>query len=145
MKIFILTLKDMHEQDGEKSESEFSAVCSYEGDENSYSLSYNESGFDPASSQIKIKVTDKKRVEVLREGAFNTQLIIEEGVRHTCFYETPYGEFTIGVYAESVRSQIGENGGTLELSYSLDFNSGLASKNKMTITLKEAADNVTAC
>ena len=140
-----MTICDYHEQDGEKTQSEFKTVCTFEGDENYYSLAYSENGVGPALSHITIKVTGKKRVEVTRRGEFNTQLIIEKDTRHTCFYETPFGEFTIGVYSDKVHSDIDENGGTLELGYSLDFNSGFASKNKMTITLKEAADNVTAC
>ena len=74
---------------------------------------------------------------MLRSGKYNTEMIIEKDRRHTCYYMTPYGELIMGVYAKSIANGIGENGGTLKFSYTIDFNNTPASENELFITVAE--------
>ena len=70
-----------------------------------------------------------------RTGKYNTELIIEKDRRHTCFYETPYGELMMGVYTKNMFTDMNENGGTLRFSYTIDFNNDLASENDLTVSV----------
>ena len=72
-----------------------------------------------------------------REGNYTSELIIEQDKRHNCYYSTPFGDFMMGIYAKRVDSNMKSDGGTLSLEYTLDFNSDLASKNQLTINVKE--------
>ena len=65
-------------------------------------------------------------------------MIMELGQRHNCHYTTPYGELMIGVFTQKVDSLMDEHGGKLEFHYTLDFNAGLAARNELVITVKEA-------
>jgi len=104
----------------------------FTGNENDYTLNYIELFDENTKSNTTIRV-NKKTVTLIRQGDFNYEFIIEQNSRHNCHYETPYGEFMLGIYGKSVESTVTENGGVLRLNYTLDFNAGFASENEMTI------------
>ena len=144
MQNYNVTIKDTHEQDGESFTAEFTCACDYTCDGGKYSVTYTEKGGELNGSVVTISTVDENTVEITRLGEYNTRLTLEKGRRHICIYNTPFGELSMGVYAETVQSEITESGVSLRLRYTLDFNSGLISTNTMIITVKEAADNVTA-
>ena len=145
MQNYNVTIKDTHEQDGESFTAEFTCACDYACNGGKYSVTYTEKGGELNGSVVTISTVDENTVEITRLGEYNTRLTLEKGRRHICIYNTPFGELSMGVYAETVQSEITESGVSLRLRYTLDFNSGLISTNTMIITVKEAADNVTAC
>ena len=144
MQNYNVTIKDTHEQDGESFTAEFTCACDYACNGGKYSVTYTEKGGELNGSVVTISTVDENTVEITRLGEYNTRLTLEKGRRHICIYNTPFGELSMGVYAETVQSEITESGVSLRLRYTLDFNSGLISTNTMIITVKEAADNVTA-
>lgn len=83
-----------------------------------------------------IKV-DGNTVTISRNGPLSSRLILERGSRHLCLYQTPAGNMMIGVYTKTFNNNLNENGGTLEVSYTLDFNSDLVSENSFFITIEE--------
>ena len=72
-----------------------------------------------------------------RSGAYNSRMVIEKGVRNNCFYMTPMGELSLGVFGEKVKSQLTENGGNIIMNYTIDTNLQLLSRNKVNISIKE--------
>ena len=76
-------------------------------------------------------------VTISRKGSTKSQLMLEKGKRHQCVYQTPMGDLMIGVYTKSMKSTLTEKGGTLEVSYTLDFNTDLVSENKFKVTIEE--------
>ena len=67
-----------------------------------------------------------------------TQFTLKEGrKRHQCHYSTMFGDLMVGVFTDTVKSELNEKGGRLYVSYSLDFNAGLVSKNEIIINVKE--------
>ena len=145
MSNYIVTIKDTHEQDSESFTAEFTSACEYLKDGENCTISYTEKGGELDGSVVSIRVCDAKTVEITRFGEYSTRLTVEKGRRHTCIYNTPLGELSMGVYADEVSSEIYENSALLRLKYTLDFNSGLISVNTMKITVKEADGNVNAC
>ncbi|MDL2233074.1 DUF1934 domain-containing protein [Ruminococcaceae bacterium OttesenSCG-928-L11] len=104
-----------------------------------YYISYEESeatGFQ--GSRTTLKVENEDRVTMERSGEALAQLIVQKGVRHQCRYDIGYGDMTIGVSGGQIRSSLGDSGGKLEFTYSLDINSLLASENEMVIQIEEA-------
>ena len=83
-----------------------------------------------------IKV-ENEIVTISRKGSTRSQLMLEKGKRHQCVYQTPMGDLMIGVYTKSMKSTLTEKGGTLEVSYTLDFNTDLVSENKFKVTIEE--------
>lgn len=83
-----------------------------------------------------IKV-EENMVTITRKGPMRSQLMLEKGRRHQCLYQTIAGDLMIGVFTKTMKSTLNEKGGTLEVSYTLDFNTDLVSENSFKITVKE--------
>lgn len=89
-----------------------------------------------------IKVDSNNVVTVMKGGEENHHLILEQGERHKCEYNTPFGSMTLGVYTEYVGISLDDHGGELTVRYSIDIESELASSNELTLKIKEAKNNV---
>ena len=74
-----------------------------------------------------IKVQDNT-VTITRKGPMRSQLMLDQ---------TPAGDLMIGVFTKTMNNSLTKNGGTLEVSYTLDFNNDLVSENKFKITVEE--------
>lgn len=102
-----------------------------------YVISYEESeatGFEGSVTTLEVFAQDKVIME--RKGAASSQLIIEKGKKHFCRYGTPYGDFTIGVNAQDIKSTLDENGGKLKFSYVLDINASYIGDFEIDIDVK---------
>lgn len=83
-----------------------------------------------------IKV-ENETVTISRKGEQSSHLILEKNRRHQCLYQTIAGDLTIGIFTKTLKNNLNETGGKLEVSYTLDFNSDLVSENRFTIEIKE--------
>ena len=79
-------------------------------------------------------------VTINRKGPMRSQLMLEKGRRHQCIYRTIAGDLTIGVFTKTLNNDLHERGGTLEVSYTLDFNTDLVSENRFLIKIEEKKD-----
>lgn len=140
----VITITDSHENnDGETESCELTTVGTYLWEEGCCSIVYDETDSELAGSTTTIKVEGGKTVTLTRVGKYNTEMIIDPGKRHQGSYITPFGELRMGVYSRSVNSALTEDGGTLDLCYTVDFNSALVSVNTLNIKVKKAgADDV---
>ena len=137
MKNAIITIKDRHLQDGEELTAELTTSGSFELTEKGCVVIYKETDEEMTDCVTRLDVESSQTVTMTRTGKYNTEMIIEKDRRHTCFYSTPFGELIMGIYANSVVNNIGENGGTLSFSYTIDFNNSPASENELYITVAE--------
>ena len=96
-----------------------------ESDDTGYGGCHTSLRFDP----------EKGQVILLRTGAVHSQLIVEEGKRHQCTYDTGCGTIILGVNGSRIAADLDEQGGTLEFHYSLDVNTALVSENDVYITV----------
>ena len=80
-----------------------------------------------------------KRQTLIRSGGQRSRLVLEKGKRHLCHYDTGFGSLMVGVFAQSIHSDLTDSGGTLDVSYSLDINSGLNSMNSIFVDVKRNA------
>lgn len=100
-------------------------------------ISYEESeatGFE--GSVTTLEIYSENKVVMERKGAASSQLIIEKGKKHFCRYGTPYGDFTIGVNASEIKSNLDENGGKLRFCYVLDINASYLGDFEIDIEVK---------
>ncbi len=106
--------------------------------ERGYRITYDESeliGAENVKSEVVIE--DGIRADIMRTGPITTTMTVEKGKRHTCFYSTPEGNFSIGIFGESVNTRIKDLKGEIFMSYTIDVNSSLISENKMLIKIGE--------
>ena len=135
-KDILLTLKDAHTIDGSREAYEMTTHGTFDGDDNNYTIEYDEQYDDLQGCHTVLTVTERRCVSIVRSGSYNTELMIERGKRHNCEYATPHGSFLIGISAQKVKSTVTDGKGTLELRYTIDFYGGVASENEMIITLE---------
>ena len=65
----------------------------------------------------------------------NSNLIVETGKKHHCHYGTPFGDFTVGIYAHTIENTLDATGGRLYLKYTVDINSSYISDNEIYLTI----------
>ncbi|MDE7389452.1 MAG: DUF1934 domain-containing protein [Lachnospiraceae bacterium] len=93
----------------------------------------------PVTTLLKL---EENKLTISKKMGVTSQLILECGKRHQCAYSTPIGVMTIGVYTESMEYEIDAQGGFIEVSYTLDFNADLESKNTINIKLTKKGDGI---
>lgn len=135
MKKAIIKITDTHLSDGEKYSCELTTAGTLDFLGDAYILTYEETDTELAGCITTLRVDKNRVITMTRSGKYNTELILEKERRHSCFYQTPYGELMMGVYAKSIESSMNENGGKLRFCYTIDFNNDLASENDLSISV----------
>lgn len=140
---YLLKIKGTMEQDGQSDSIELMTRGSYVHREGAFYIIYKESeatGFSGSTTTVKVS-EDARRVAMLRYGKNASQLIIEKGTRHLCHYETGYGAHSLGVAADEIAHELGDDGGRLQFSYTLDSgNEDFISRNLVDITVKRLGE-----
>jgi len=134
----LISIKGVYASDDDRDVIELFTLGQYYKRNGNYYISYEETeatGFE--GSRTTLKVEREARVTMERKGAANSQLIVEQGVRHQCHYDTGLGDMMIGVLGSRIKSDLNDAGGNLVVKYSLDINSLLASENEMYINIRE--------
>ncbi|MEG2295949.1 MAG: DUF1934 domain-containing protein [Oscillospiraceae bacterium] len=134
----LIKIKGTHIIDDDKDTTEITTIGNFYKKQNLYYISYQESeatGFKDTKTTMEIS---KDSVTLTRKGTVNSQLIIENGIRHQCCYDTGYGDIVMGISGESMDSSLTDEGGELSFRYALDVNSALASIN--IVEIQVAAD-----
>ena len=85
----------------------------------------------------KISVESQKRVTITRTGKYGSQLILEKGKRHLNHYDMGFGQFVMGVSTANIDNRLTMDGGELSVTYTLEMNHALMSRNRFHITVKD--------
>lgn len=135
-KDILVTIKDSHVIDGNKEAYEMTTRGTFDGNENNYTIEYDEQYDALKGCHTAMTVKERRWVSIVRTGDFPSELTIESGKRHNCQYNTPFGSMLIGISAQKVKSDISDGKGTLELKYTIDFYGGVANETEMMITVE---------
>lgn len=103
----------------------------------SYTLSYQESELTGLEGTLTTIHIDGDEVSLMRVGEFNSQMVFQEGRRHLSLYNTPYGAMTIGVHTRHLLAELSDQGGELEVDYSVEVDHTVAGRNVFHISVKE--------
>lgn len=105
--------------------------------ESGFEIEYSTPPEDEQNLKTLITCKGEDYVTVLREGDLSSTVILERNKKSNSRIATPFGSLFIGAYPEQIDNNMTENGGTLHFKYTLDFNSALALRNDVTVTVKE--------
>ncbi len=135
---YLISIVGTQEVDGERDTVEVMTQGDLITKNGTTYISYREYNNDDPNiySHNLIKIESDEKVTIIRKGETESRLILEKGKRHQCFYKTIAGSLLIGIFTDQVSIDLSEKGGSLALSYSIDFNSDLVSNNEFKITLK---------
>jgi uncharacterized beta-barrel protein YwiB (DUF1934 family) len=132
----VLEIRDSHEIDGQVHASEIMCDGTLaelpEDDGGGWQLDYMEQSEGLEGSHAALRVQDHL-VSLSRVGEYPLEITLEQGVRHSCYYNTPAGMMHLGVFARSVESNLTPAGGRIKLAYTLDFYADMMSSNQMEI------------
>lgn len=140
MQDVVIEIKSKQEIDGDSDSIEITTVGQMNVIGGKTYLKYDDSvatGVDGVSCLIKVDPKENS-VMMQRSGVLNSRMYIKMGQRHICHYETGQGTLVLGVFGENVANELTENGGKLLLSYTLDVNYGMVSRNTVEINVKQA-------
>lgn len=133
----VITIKSI-QRSGENSDvTEVITQGKYTLIPNGCEMSYTETeatGFE--GSQTIVRIIPGVRLEMMRSGAVNTELLIETGRKNYCRYGTPYGELTVGAIAKRVDADLHEKGCRAVAEYTMDINSELLGEYTLEISVK---------
>ncbi|MBQ1451116.1 MAG: DUF1934 domain-containing protein [Clostridia bacterium] len=132
-----IIIRDRHTVAGEVSESTTELFGELAVAQGGYVIRYNEHEGDFAGTTTNISVMGPDSLRLSRGGSFGIDFLLEEGKRHNCFYDTPYGRLEMGVYAKKIDSDMKDNGGNLKFAYSLDIGGGEVSENELELEVRE--------
>ena len=134
-----MTLKSIQYDENEKTETTLNTEILYYTDENGERvIAYEESettGME--GSDMQLRISPDNMVSIIRTGNYQTHLVVQKGRKHFCHYETPFGDFAVGVSARFVNNRLTDEGGSLRLRYTVDANSTLLSDNEIWIDVKK--------
>lgn len=137
---YLISITGKQYVDGEKGEIQLTTLGSYVKKGDSRYILYDEYDQEvPAptkGTKSVLKIEGNKKVTLIRNGEQKSRLVLEKGQRHMCHYDTGYGSMMIGVFANRINTDLTDEGGNLEISYSLDINAGLTSINEIFINVK---------
>ena len=129
---YLISVTGIQEVDGEKDKIELTTVGSFMiNSRGNFYIGYKE--YDEENPEVSsnnvVKVEGDSKVTIIRNGGTQTRLILEKGRRHQCHYRTVMGDLMIGVSTDTIQNKLRENGGKLHVSYELDFNNEMMSRN----------------
>ncbi len=139
MKEVLIEIKGKQMVDGDSDTIELTTVGKMDTVGDKTYIRYDDSAAtatDSIACMIKYDPKDNS-VIMQRSGTLNSRMYIKKGQRHICHYETGQGVLTMGIFGEDVDAKLNMNGGKLKLSYTIDVNYGLMSRNEVEINVKE--------
>ena len=134
----LITIRGTQQVNEEKDVVEMITTGRYYRKNGLYYISYEETeatGYEGCRTTLKIGPNDK--VTMTRFGPSRSQLIVQQGVRHQCQYDTGYGAMTIGVMGNRFESSLSDRGGELKFGYTLDIEATVSSENTVSVHVKE--------
>lgn len=110
--------------------------------ENGYTISYQESELTGLEGTTTVLQVEKGQVTLLRQGEVNSVMVFEEGRQHVSVYDTPAGALAISVNTRRLHSELNDQGGDIEIQYSIDIDSSATGMNLFHIHVARPAGAV---
>ena len=94
--------------------------------EEGFRISYEESDLTGLAGVRTTFCVKEKEMSLTREGNLNSHMVFREGVPHDSLYEMGFGALMLTVCATKVESNLTDNGGTIDLVYSISVEQNAA-------------------
>ena len=100
-------------------------------------LSYKESPLTGMEGTTTTFLVRDDRVTMVRRGSVNGEMRFQKGQRHCFLYETPFGAMTMGIRTQRLKTALGEHGGSMDITYTVDMNEVPLGKSVFQIDVRE--------
>ena len=113
---YLIKVRSVNIVEGDKTENEVITHADFSFIDGGYSLSYKEEK-NGVNEETHITVTDGKKVTIKRHAEIETDMTIEQGVRHVSYHKLPFGEFSLDIVGKEITTDIADDGLKLKFSY----------------------------
>ena len=104
--------------------------------ENGLRIAYDETALTGMEGTTTTFLVTEDQVVLTRTGRVNSQMIFEEGKQHTSLYETPYGELPIDIQTGSLRHNLSQRGGVMDIKYAIAVDHTVTGRNCFKLRVK---------
>ena len=121
---YLIKVRSVNVVEDDRTESEVITHADFSFVDGGYSLTYKEEK-NGVNEKTHITVSGGKKVTIKRFAEIETDMIIEEGVRHVSYHRLPFGEFSLDIVGKEIKTEIADDGLKLKFSY-LTYSGGEA-------------------
>ena len=89
--------------------------------DNGWDIRYEESELTGMAGVTTLFRVERGKVILRRSGALTSEMVFREGISHTSLYQMDFGALMITVCASRIFAQLGEQGGMIDLVYTVDI------------------------
>lgn len=93
-------------------------------------------GLIDCETTLSFSKSDPGRVTMSRDGLVRTAFMFCEGERYISVYETEYGSFDLGIVTEKCENTVTENGGEMNIIYTVELRGARAERNEIKIKIR---------
>lgn len=137
-KDYVITIRGLQSYDDDDNvDIEMMAEGDFSIEDGKFFIDYDETeatGMEGTKTTIEI---DENYVSLTREGTVDTTLLFIEGRQTSSYYDTPYGTMMMGINTEKVDADLTENGGTVDVKYSMSMNNLFSGTNTFQIQVRK--------
>ena len=134
---YLIHIEGVAVTDGDSETVDLTTTGSFYKKDDKYYVCYNESaatGFDGSKTCVKVW---ENGASITRFGRHRSCLMIEKGITNLCNYDTPAGSIVLDINGVEISNTLGESGGDISLSYTLNAGGVLISENSIQMNIKE--------
>ena len=113
---YLIKVRSVNIVEGDKTESEVITHADFGFTDGGYTLCYKEEK-NEVNEETHITVTDGRKVVIKRYAEIETDMTIEEGIRHISYHRLPFGEFSLDIVGKKITTDIADDGLKLKFSY----------------------------
>lgn len=99
-------------------------------------IAYEETALTGMEGTTTTFLIKEQQVVLTRTGKVNSQMIFEEGRQHTSLYETPFGELPIDIQTSSLRHNLTQRGGVMDIKYAIAVDHTVTGRNCFKLRVK---------
>jgi len=99
-------------------------------------FSYIESELTGLDGLLTTFSVEPDRVVLRRGDGFSGDMIFSENQKHHFLYETPFGSMMMGIDTHSIKKNLRDDGGSLEIRYDIEVDNVSVSQNLFKINIK---------
>ena len=99
-------------------------------------FSYMESELTGLDGLLTTFNVEPDRVVLTRGDGYSGDMIFSENQKHHFLYETPFGSIMMGIDTHSIKKNLRDNGGSLEIRYDIEVDNISVSQNLFKISIK---------
>ena len=137
----IISIRGLQEQDGETGDPiTLVTPGRYYRKNDSYYISYEESELTGLAGTRTILRIKPDYVKLVRTGLYPSELLFELGKRHMSLYHTDYGDLSIVVSTNHIRNTLTDDGGDLDVQYTVEVANTPVGVNHLSLTIKNAEE-----